>query len=220
MINHTLINAALKARALSLVVATTGSTTLAGTTTGYSRASGSFLTDNFVVGQEVTPSFGVQTPAFITAVSALTMSVNGGRTVQSAGAGRSLRVLLPAMRAFDNQTITPLEGRWFVEGEYSPSTAALSTITASRGYGEATGEYYWRLYGIAAVGDIPFHTMATALLACYPPGDGQALADGSVLRIGDNPAPCVRGNVTPDQAGFSVLTVVVPWRCSFTNPVL
>lgn len=219
-INPSVVNLALRARALTLSVCTTGSVTLAATAAGYTRTTGSFVTDGFLVGQEVTPAgFTQTTPAYITAVAALTLSINGGRTAQVAGAGRTLAVTLPAQRVYDNIAFTPTAGRWYAEGEYSPSTAALSTVTASRGYGEATGEYYWRLYGIAGVGELAFHAMATALLALYAPGDGQTLSDGSRLWISHNPAPRC-GTVQPDQPGFAVLTLTIPWRCSFTNPVL
>lgn len=220
MINHSLVNLALRARALALSVCTTGLTTLSATATGYARTAGSFVADGFVVGMEVTPAgFTEATPCCISVVTAGALTIGGGRSAQASGAGRSLTVGLPAIRVYDNVALTPTPGRWYVEGEYSPSTAALSTLTASRGYGEVTGEYYWRLYGIAGVGDLAFLTVATALLALYPPGDGQALSDGAKLHIGRDPAPRI-GGILPDAPGFAVLTVTIPWRCSFTNPVL
>jgi hypothetical protein len=44
---------ALRGRVLTLSVATTGTTSLAATATGYTRAAGSFVTDGFKPGMEV-----------------------------------------------------------------------------------------------------------------------------------------------------------------------
>ena len=62
MIDHLAALLALRGRALTLSVATTGSTSLSATTTGYARAAGSFITDGLVVGAEITAS-GFTTPA-------------------------------------------------------------------------------------------------------------------------------------------------------------
>jgi hypothetical protein len=220
VINHAVVSLALRTRGLALAVCTTGSTSLSATATGYARASGSFVTDGFVEGMEVTPaSFTQTTPGLVTAVTASTLTIYGGRTAQAAASGRTLSVELPAFRVYDNRTFARTANRWYVEAEYSPSTVRLSTVTASRGYGEATGEFYWRLYGVAGMGDTAFHAMATALLALYPPGDGETLSNGAVLHIANRPGPRA-GNILPDDPGFAVLPLTIPWRCSFTNPVL
>ena len=217
MINHLLVNSALKARGLGLSVVTTGPTSLGSNAQGYTRTQGSFLADGFTVGMEVTPSFGSQTPSYITALTDTLMTMHGGRAVMSAGQGRSLRVVLPAMRAFDNENITPVQGRWYVEGEYSPSTSRLRTITASRGSGDDTGEYFWRLYGIADTGLDAFSAMTSALLALYPPGAVLPIDETTAVHIGTLPAPWA-SSVQQDDPGFAVCTVTIPWFVLFTNP--
>lgn len=220
MINRGLVNAALRARGVALVVCTTGSTSLSAIAAGYARASGSFINDGFVQGMEVVPSAGwtSATPGLVTLVADKLLTIRGGLTPQSAGA-RSLSVGLPALQYYDNDKFTPQQFRWFAEGEFSPSTSTLQTATASRGIGQATGEYYWRLYSVAETGDDALDAVTSALLRCYPPGDGQRLSDGTTLRIRQDIAPWA-GSITNETTGHAVLTVTVPWRCSFTNPVL
>jgi len=73
---------------------TTGSVTLSATATKYVRTTGSFVTDNFVVGQVITAAgFGVggnNGTKTITAVVALEITVAEALTIEAAAAGRSL----------------------------------------------------------------------------------------------------------------------------------
>ena len=81
MISNSAVLLALRNRALSLVVATTGSVSLSATATGYARAAGSFVTDGFKVGMDLTAT-GFTTPGnngahVLMAVTALTLSCLG-----------------------------------------------------------------------------------------------------------------------------------------------
>ena len=80
---------ALRNRVLSVVTATTGSTTLVATTTGYTRATGSFVTEGFRIGMELAGT-GFSTaannnPGVILAVAAdgLSLTIEGGRTAEA-----------------------------------------------------------------------------------------------------------------------------------------
>ena len=82
---------------------TTGSVTLSASSTGYARSSGSFLTDNFRAGMELTTVSGFAVSGnnvsnaagkVITAVTALTMSCTGNAT-DAAASGRVLTAGLP-----------------------------------------------------------------------------------------------------------------------------
>lgn len=223
VIDDELVSSALRARGEAISVRTTGSASLAATAVGYTRQSGSFITDDFVAGMEVAPTnFTQATPGLVTAVSALLLTIKGGRTAQASGAGRTLSVGLPALRFYDNEESRPIPDRWFAEGEYSPSRSTRHTVTASRGAGEMFGEFYWRLYCIAGLGGAAINAVASTLLLAYPPGLAIALDDGSVLHIAGGPTEPGprRGSLLQDAPGRAVLTVTVPWRCSFTNPVL
>lgn len=85
--------------------ATTGTTTISATATGFSRASGSFLTDGFAVGQTVTSSgfvgSGFNGKSIITAVSALTMDTTplSGTHGVEAGDGDELIIASQAVKA-------------------------------------------------------------------------------------------------------------------------
>jgi len=85
---------------------TTGSTSLSATSTGFARATGSFLADGFVVGQSVIASgFAAETPtttsnngtAVVTAVSAteLVVTKNPLTVPEAAATGRSIVSALP-----------------------------------------------------------------------------------------------------------------------------
>lgn len=85
--------------------ATTGTTTISATATGYSRASGSFLTDGFAVGQTVTASgfvgSGFNGKSIVTAVTALTMATTplSGTHGVEAGNGNELIIASQAVKA-------------------------------------------------------------------------------------------------------------------------
>jgi hypothetical protein len=70
--------------------AETGDMTLVATTTGYTRADGSFVDDGFVVGMTITPTgFAANTVTTVTAVAALTLTTSA-RAAEAGAAGRAL----------------------------------------------------------------------------------------------------------------------------------
>ncbi len=215
--NHELAQLALEARIRTVVVATTGLVTLAATATGYTRSTGSFLTDGFAAGMEVVPAGFTQTDAgVITNVDDLTMTINGGRTIQGAGAGRSLIAGLPQLRAWENVELEPVSGRPYFEGDYVPATRDLRTVPAAGGITEDTGIYVVKWYGIAGTGLLALSRAANALLALFKPGDVLALVDSTALRIREKPGPW-RGQARADAPGWAVVTVTIPWRLYSTN---
>lgn len=215
--NHELAQLALEARIRTVVVATTGLVTLAATATGYTRASGSFLTDGFAAGMEVTPVGFTQTDVgVITNVDDLTMTIDGGRTVQTSGAGRSLVAGLPKMRAWENLELEPIAGRPYVEGDYVPATRVALTVPAIGGIAQDTGIYVVKWYGIAGTGLLALSRSASALLALFRPGDVVPLSDGTAVRIRGDTGPW-RGQVRQDAPGWALVTVTIPWRLYSTN---
>jgi hypothetical protein len=82
-------------------VSTTGAASLSATATGYARASGSFVTNGFRVGDTVTVS-GFTNPqnngqAVVTAVAATSLTVSRALAVEAAAAGRTVVTPRPAM---------------------------------------------------------------------------------------------------------------------------
>lgn len=218
MVDHTLLLLALRAPARAAVVCTTGATTLAATSTGYSRAAGSFIADGFKPGMEVTPASFTQTdPGVITDVQALTITIAGGRTVQSAGSGRTLSVsALPALMAWDNVALEPIAGRPYAEEELVPTGGELMT-TRSQGTVIHNGLYLLRLYGLAGMGPEAIAAAADALLLAFAPAAGWTLSNGDSLRINGDTVP-YRSAIQADTPGWAVATVTIPYHVLTTNP--
>lgn len=210
---------ALRARALAVVVCTTGTMALAATAAGYTRASGSFVTDGFMPGMEVTPvGFTQTTPGIITQVSALTMAIAGGRSVQTSGSGRSLSVNTPTVRVFGN--LEPSEagvvlpnlptGRPYYEEAFAPSTQQLLT-NSTRGVIEHTGLFLVTWAGLANYDDIGIRRCADAVLTAFPPQYAWTLTDGSVLRVRGDIAPWAR-EITRRDGGWAAVIITIPWQ--------
>lgn len=205
-IDHAATLLALRAPLLTLSVVTTGSTTLTATSTGYTRSSGSFVTDGFLVGMEVAPfGFTETTPVRVASVSASALGIVGGRTAQASGSGRSLTVGIPSRRAWENVLTSRVAGEWFLEEDFAPATRVLRGNVAN-GVVEETGLYVLRLFGPLGIGGAAFHVIADAVLAEYPPG--AAIVSG--LRVRGDVSP-IRGQLTR-VTEWSVLTLTIPWR--------
>jgi hypothetical protein len=216
MLDHEIAQLALQERLQTVEVATTGSTTLSATATGYARSAGSFVTDEFAAGMEVTPTGFTQTSiGVVTRVEVLNLTIAGGRTVESAGAGRTIAAKLPLLRGWENIKLEPVSGRPYISADYVPATTQLLT-TRSPGVVEETGLYVVRWYGLANVGLLGLTRCAQAVLALFPPGNTLSLSDGSALRWRENPGP-FRGLARADAPGWAVVTVTVPWRLYTTN---
>jgi hypothetical protein len=201
---------ALRSHALTLSVATTGSATLAATATGYTRATGSFLADGFTVGMEVVPAgFTQATPGLVTQVAALALSIEGGRAVQAAGAGRSLSVGLPPLRAWENVAFTPLDGRWHVEEDYIPGDTRVLAMGGAAPMDEDP-VYRLKLFSPSGYGTAGLYRVADALLALYAPRTTFTLAGSNGMRVRDRPAP-TRSRLAA-SGGRSMIAVTVPLR--------
>jgi hypothetical protein len=178
VIDHTMLQLALRAKLLTLSVATTGSTTLAATTTGYSRTAGSFYADFFWPGMELaTAGFASNGTRVITQVTPTTITVAGSLTPEVAAAGRTLSVGLPSNRAWENVTYVPVTGVPYIEEQYIPGPAAM----VNDGYAgllELRPMYSPRVYvpldtGISADG-----RYADAITRLFLPGTTLPLATG------------------------------------------
>lgn len=219
MIDEALLQAAIRSRAESLVVATTGSATLSATATGYARATGSFITDKFLVGQEVTPSaFTQTTPGLITAVSALALEINGGRTVQAAGSGRSLVVGLPALRAYDNKTITPLGYRHFITEELVPGATVIKTWPTRLGRFQEEWLSVWTWYGVAGTGAAGIRACVDAFKRLFASGTNLALSDSTSAFVRGDVA-IKSGQILPVDGGWARCTITIPLRGSTQNVI-
>lgn len=223
MIDHDAAHQAMRNRALSVVVATTGAAALAQTTTGFTRSIGSFVTEGFLVGMEVVPTgFAVNTAGVITAVTALALTVTGARVAEAEAGGRTLTVGFPPLAAFEGVPFTPQVGRWYAIEEYSPSTSELTTSPARNGITSETGDYFVTMYGVIAAGPIPgvgkraIRKVVDALKARFAPGTTIA-AGAHFLRVRDKPGPQTGQIITLET--HLALQLKVPWIAESTNSI-
>lgn len=216
--SHTDVRLALRAKLLTLSVCTTGSMTLAATATGYTRASGSFVSDNFVVGQEITPAgFGANVADVIIAVTATSITTKNSHAAEVAASGRSLSVLLPTSRAFENVDFTPVAGVPFVEEQYAPGGAAKVTL-GPLGEIEALPLYFPRVYVPSNTGFSAASRYADALVTLFAPDTDITMTAPSTLRVRTDLVPSP-GQLLQAQPGFAVLPVTVPLRYRTPNSI-
>lgn len=219
MLDRRLARLAFRARAAQLVVATTGSATLAATATGYSRSSGSFITDGFERGMEVTPAAFTQTdPGIIDLVTASALTIRGGRTPQTSGAGRSLTVGLPALRAWENVKFEPTQGRPYVDEDLVMGGGSVLTLPTRTGLTEQDGLSIWTWFGLAGMGPESLDRAATALTKLFAPNTKFVLSDGSVIVVRGDVLPH-DGQITPVDGGWAYVQVSIPWRVTTRNAV-
>src|SRR5688572_17838711 len=122
MVDLDLTQDALRTRLVALSVATTGSVSLSATATGFARSTGSFMTDGFRAGMEITGtgfSAGNNAAKTITGIAALAITCTG-TSVQAESAGRTLAAALPAGRSWENEHFEPTTGRPYVREQLLP----------------------------------------------------------------------------------------------------
>ena len=212
------VHLALRAHAEALEVATTGSLSLAATTTGYTRTVGSFITDGFTVGSEITPSgFTVNTRRVITRVQDTALTVSAPVNAEAAAGGRSLVVGVPALFAKENTIFAPVAGRPYLVEEFDPATNVLRAGPAASGVREETGMYHLRWYGLANTGMLGIRQAVQALAARFTPGTNLT-AGSDIVRIrGDVGAMVSR--IAPREDGWAVCVLSIPWRVFSTNVI-
>lgn len=233
LIDHEATQLALRTKLLALEVITTGATTLAATATGYTRSSGSFLTQGFKPGMEILAAGFSNASSngrgVVTSVATSTLTVtaydvtytNGeltatGRTlaVDSAAAGRTISVPLPAITAWENIKAQPLTGAPFVEEQYLPGPTAQITI-GPLGDIEITPQYQVQIhvpegYGIGAA-----RKYTDALITLFAPRTAITVgADTARVRTDTGP---FTGQLIRSRAGWVVTPVTFPLRLRTAN---
>lgn len=211
------VHLALRNRALAVSVATTGATTLSATATGYARAAGSFVTDGFKVGMEITPTGFTSNPVdVLDAVAALALTTKSARSVEAAAGGRTIAALFPALRSFENAALTPVTGRHFIEEDFVPATHRLLSGPANGGEVVEEGEYFLKWYGIPGSGISALRKSVDALKARFTPGTNLTAGSHTVR---------VRGEVGPQTGqiipltNHAVLVLRIPWQVYSLNVI-
>lgn len=215
MVSHLALQLALRAKALTLSVATTGSISMSATLTGYARASGSFLTDGLAPGMEITPAGFASNPVdVITGVTALAVTTKNGRTVESAGSGRSLTVGLPSDRAWENVQLNPTSGKPYVEEQYIPGPMHLDSLGAN-GDIELTPMYQLQIYTPENTGIGAGTRYVDALTVLFAPNT-EIPVGSEKLTVRASPA-AFRGQRQIGAPGYSTIPFTVPLWISTPN---
>jgi hypothetical protein len=208
---------AFRNRMLTLVVATTGSTTLSATATGYARATGSFLTDGFSDGMEFLPAgFADNTRRVIDSVSSLAITTTTVPTVEAPAAARSLSVGIPITRGFENKRVKPSELVPYIEESYVPGASTLLG-QKNGGYVYEEGLYVVRWYGLEDKGTGAIRKATNALKALFAPGT-VVLAGSIPIRVRAD-ATVKTSQILPQGNGWAVCMVTVPFRAETINAV-
>jgi hypothetical protein len=231
MLDEETIQRALRSRLLTLVVTTTGDTSLAATTTGYMRTTGSFVTDRFAAGMEITPAgFANNSRAVITEVSALTITakrivattVNGittyalaALTAEAAAGGRSLTVGLPLNRAWENEEFEPTAGIPWVREEFLPGPNEQVTIGPG---GDVQGEPQYVIHiSVPAGTRLTAKRYTHAAKVLFAPAT-KITTSGGTIRVKPKPAPFT-GQLLPSQAGFAEQPITFPLEVRSPNVI-
>lgn len=222
MIDHASCMLAIRNRIRAVVIATTGTTSIAATTTGYTRSAGSFVADGFLKGMEVLVAGFAQSGnngyKVITNVAAGTLTVRSLTTmvVEAEGGNESIIAGLPGIRGWENESITPVATRPYIEEDYAPGTHQLLSAPASGALAEETGIYFLRWYGLADEGPLPVLKASNAVLALVTPNT-RMTAGSATVRVRDDVAPIARQAVRRDS--WSVSSIEIPWRAYTTNTI-
>lgn len=219
MIDHEGIQLALRARLLTLTVADTGSMSLGATTTAYTRATGSFLTDGFRVGMEVDATGFVAANnglAVITQLTATVMTVDKTLTTQAASAGRQLVAGLPSRQAWENLAFPPDTGKPYVEEQYVPGPMGQETV-GPLGQLEVFPLYNVQVHVPENVGIGAAARYADTLIDLFTPRTAMAVGSDT-LRVRTDTGP-FRGQLRRFVPGFAVVPVTVPLRLRTPNSI-
>lgn len=221
MLDKAAAQLALRNRARGVSVATTGSTTLVATATGYTRAAGSFVTDGFYAGMEVTPTgFTTNTADVITAVSATSITTFNSHSAQASGSGRTLAVSLPTLRAWEMVGVTPVAGKQYLEEEFIPATHNLFTMPAQSGSVEETGLYVLKWYGLPGYDVLAIRKCVDAILALFTPGTPISVGSQTLYVRGaglNEPSPTAGQILRVDM--WAVCTIRIPWISRTANVI-
>lgn len=220
MLDPRAAKAAFRARLVGTVAASTGLATLSATASGYARPSGSFVTDGFTVGMEITPTgFSNSAVEVVTDVQPLALTVRTSHPAQPAAGTRSLSARMPQRRAFDGQPLEIVPDALAMREEYVPAPSDTITTSPRGGLTTESGFYLVTLFAPQAVGEWVLDALGHALKRRF--------AGGTVLAAGDVAIRCTQrpgvslGQILPyETPGVVFRTVRIPWTAQTRAAVL
>ena len=218
MIDYQDLQLALRAHVETLSVVTTGTTTLGATGSTFTRSAGSFITDGFSAGMEVTGTgFGATNNAahIVTAVAALSLTVSGTLDTEVAAGSRSLAVGLPSRRAWENIGFDPEPGYPWIEEQLVPGPTRVPTI-GTNGTIVAEPIYGITVHAVENTGIGAANRYVGALWEHFKPGTQVNLTNGDTAEVrrdtGPFPSPKLR-----TRPGWVTVPVSFPLRLYTIN---
>lgn len=192
----------------------------AATATGYSRQIGSFLTEGFAPGMEITPLGYASNPVdTLTDVSALTLTTKSPRTVESALAGRGFSVGLPLARAWENKkppADPPVQGVPFVKEQYIPGPPAQQVTVGPFGDVELMPMYALHIHVPNNCGFEAASAYADAIMRLFTPRTAMAVGS-EFLRV--HARGPFRGQLLNSAPGFAVVPITAPLYIRTPNSI-
>jgi hypothetical protein len=220
MLSHSVALLACRNLLATLEVCTTGSIGLAATATGYTRSTGSFITDGFKIGMEILPAgFANNDRQVIKSVAALTILTDSAPTAEAEASSRSLTVGQPEYRAYPNIKYDPKQaaGRPYTEEEWLPGPSNVNTLGGLAKY-IAEPIYVVKLYGLAERGSEAIDAYTDAILETFAPGTSMSLSTGDTLQVRRSPAP-YKGQILNSVPGRAVVTITIPLWAFTSNTI-
>lgn len=221
MIDHDAYLLACRARLLSLVVVTTGTTNLSATTQGYARTAGSFVADGFRAGMEINAvGFppGAGGVSVVQNVAPLLITVGRPLVAAVIAGARSLTVGAPSRVSWENIRFSAESGAPFAEEQYLPGPMRQITV-GPLGWLELEPQYIVHVFVPTGVGIHASSRYLAALLNLFAPGTAMSLANGDILRVRRDVAPFGSQHQNDPQGGWVFVPVTIPLRIQTQNTI-
>jgi len=217
MIDHGAVLLACRTKLAALSVATTGSVSLTATSSGYTRSTGSFLTDGFAPGMELVGAgfSNDENNAAKTITSVSTLQISAAGCVAETAGTRSLTVGVPAGVASENIAYTPTQGVSYFGEQYVPGPAYQLTI-GPLGTLEARPLYVVTIHVPQKTGVLGTWGYVKALLTLFAPGTALTVTDHVVI-VRRDAAPYAGAMQWSDS--FATVTVTIPLRVRVANSI-
>ena len=187
----------------------------------YTRTTGSFLTDGFKAGLEITPTgftgSGNNTVCVITAVTALTLSVNRTLVTEAAAAGKTITAALPAGFVTENIPYQPTAGTPFIEEQMLSGPVNAITV-GPYAWLEHDPLYVLQVHAPENVGVGALNAYADEIISLFAPRTSLTLSTGDVARVRTRPGP-FRGQIRNFRPGYASVSVSVPLRIHTANSI-
>lgn len=221
MIDSIALQVALRSRLIdSLTVASCSGVNLSASGSTFTRASGSFLTDEFAVGMEVAGTGFTNAanlgPHVVTGVTPLTLTTASTLTTEGAASGRTLTVGLPSRRAWENVAFEPSSGYPWVEEQLIPAGTRQITVGPG-GLLETRVLYSLQIHAVEDTGLGAPLRYADALLELFAPRT--AITFGTeTARVRTDTGP-YRGQMLRRRPGWATVPVTFPLEIWSNNSI-